>query len=374
MSDALIFPDEFLPNIQTANKTNYTQWKQSNPKEAAKWEKFRDTILQGTYMAPPVLATKYGKALVAAGKLHMSVTDIGSAPVTPPVDPTWPGVLRGNFTDFYTTWESGPSDHNGEIFKNRWKSTTVDALQTRFWTPQTPWSTSTIPDGSAIAEVSTANGPGFRMVCNPEMVNQLSGPYAKKVEIVEYYGNAYGAAMFRGAPYTDEVSFYIRFPQSGNPNGFPPGYDGFNVWWQNSIDDIPSGGRINGFGINTSNTFNGPNTFYATVLSNSFYATDNTPRWLARSDTTWQVQFDVDYHFRIYVKWTYQSDGFYKVWIKRPQDPAEVLFLDYSGPTFGNWRAGDTPFNAHPNVEFGFYSAITLNNEVVFSDLRVNPH
>lgn len=101
-----LFKDEFVPNIQTANKTNYSQWKNSNPGEAAKWEKFRDalyTYKKGDALAPPSLATKYGKALVAAGKQHMSVIDLGAAPINPPPPPPPPTgtVLYGVHQDLH---------------------------------------------------------------------------------------------------------------------------------------------------------------------------------------------------------------------------------------------------------------------------------
>lgn len=89
------FADVFVPNIQTANKTSYGQWKQSNPNEAKKWEAFRDAAIAHRKGDPPIsvptMATKYGKALVAAGKLHVSVTDIGADWTTPPVIPPDPG-------------------------------------------------------------------------------------------------------------------------------------------------------------------------------------------------------------------------------------------------------------------------------------------
>lgn len=108
-----IFKDEFVPNIQGANKTSYAQWKQSNPKEAATWEQFRDalyTYKHGDSLSVPSLATKYGKALVAAGKQHMSVTDIGAEynpppPDIPPDPPTWTSsIADGAQVQVGTTW------------------------------------------------------------------------------------------------------------------------------------------------------------------------------------------------------------------------------------------------------------------------------
>jgi hypothetical protein len=72
VSNLDVFREKFLPNIQTHNKTNYNQWKQQNPGEASKWEAYRDVILSGGSPVTPVLATKYGMALVAAGMMAVS--------------------------------------------------------------------------------------------------------------------------------------------------------------------------------------------------------------------------------------------------------------------------------------------------------------
>lgn len=69
MSDVDIFRDEFVPNSQTFNKLNYTTWKASNPGEATKWEAYRDSVIAGSPIAVPTLATKFGKLLVSGGKL-----------------------------------------------------------------------------------------------------------------------------------------------------------------------------------------------------------------------------------------------------------------------------------------------------------------
>lgn len=95
MSDRT-FPDEFVPNIQ--GSSYHPKWIKANPAEASKWSTYRDACiahLGGTSDPPvPALSTKYGKALVAAGKLHVSVTDIGAEynPPAPPPPPD-PGTL-----------------------------------------------------------------------------------------------------------------------------------------------------------------------------------------------------------------------------------------------------------------------------------------
>ncbi len=74
---------------------------------------------------------------------------------------------------------------------------------------------------------------------------------------------------------------------------------------------------------------------------------------------------DVAYFFRFIVKWSTGADGTWKWWIKRPSDAAEVLYMDYTGPTTAGGK---------PNTEFGYYGAANLSNEVVISDLRVTQH
>ncbi len=91
-----IFPDEFVPNIQGASY--HPKWVKSNPNENAKWTAFRDAVLAykaGDTLGVPTMATKYGRALVAAGKEHMSVVDLGAVypdPNPPPPPPPPPGT------------------------------------------------------------------------------------------------------------------------------------------------------------------------------------------------------------------------------------------------------------------------------------------
>lgn len=121
MSDEKIFPNEFVPNIQSFTKLSYTSWKNANPKEAVAWEKFRDTIITGKPATPPTMATRFGKALVAAGKLHMSVIDLGSAPVQPPPGSSgFPPVIPNQPATF-----QGPLDITaGGTYSGNWQSLT----------------------------------------------------------------------------------------------------------------------------------------------------------------------------------------------------------------------------------------------------------
>lgn len=117
MDAARVFPDEYVPNVQ--GSSYHPKWVKANPAEAAKWATFRDACIaykKGDSLAVPSMATKYGKALVAAGKEHMSVLDLGAdyggppPPPPPPPDPTWTGPITINAGGTYTgAWESSGS-------------------------------------------------------------------------------------------------------------------------------------------------------------------------------------------------------------------------------------------------------------------------
>lgn len=112
MDPERIFPDEYVPNAEGA--AYHPKWQKANPGEAAKWASFRDAVLayrkDDPAVAVPAMATKYGRALVAAGEEHltiMSVIDIGSAPITDE-----PAVIAGQgynlaFEDDFTTLDTG---------------------------------------------------------------------------------------------------------------------------------------------------------------------------------------------------------------------------------------------------------------------------
>jgi hypothetical protein len=109
-----IFPNEYVPREQASS--THKKWEQANPSgDAPRWRTFRDKVLVYKKGDPPIsvpaMSTPHGDALVAAGKMHMSVTDIGSVydpPETPPDPPPtgtgiiiWNGDLdTGNETQF----------------------------------------------------------------------------------------------------------------------------------------------------------------------------------------------------------------------------------------------------------------------------------
>jgi hypothetical protein len=99
MSD--IFPEQYLPNIKPATIT-YANWRKRYPGEATKWDAYLDRVLaheQGySPPPPPALGSRFGKALVAAGELHVSVIDLGAEWPDPTPEPPEP-VFTTNITN-----------------------------------------------------------------------------------------------------------------------------------------------------------------------------------------------------------------------------------------------------------------------------------
>jgi hypothetical protein len=67
-----IFMGEFVVNIEDGQW--HSKWVRQYPDEANLWEQFRDEVGSGQQVTPPVMSTTYGKALVAAGKMHMVIS------------------------------------------------------------------------------------------------------------------------------------------------------------------------------------------------------------------------------------------------------------------------------------------------------------
>ena len=93
-----IFSDEFVPNIQGA--PYHSKWEGANKNgDALRWRAFRDALLSGQTPAVPSMATKYGRALVAAGKEHMSISRLLGTMQNPYPPPDTPPIPAGNFYD-----------------------------------------------------------------------------------------------------------------------------------------------------------------------------------------------------------------------------------------------------------------------------------
>lgn len=126
MEPERIFPDEYVPNAEGV--PYHKSWAKQNPGEAAKWKAYRDAVIahakDTSAPAKPSMATKYGKALIAAAELHMSVTDIGAdwTPteiVPPPEPPTGSLIFHADMetTNFLTQYDSiaSPNPNVGQV-------------------------------------------------------------------------------------------------------------------------------------------------------------------------------------------------------------------------------------------------------------------
>lgn len=296
----------------------------------------------GTGWTPARNATRLNR-MEAQAVITRNAIDAAGPPPT--------GVLRDTFTDFYTQWGYSASDHNGQIFQNRWNTTNLQTLSST----QTPWSSI---GGPAISEFTDGLGrPGFRFICNTQTQDDSGN---KKVEIYESNGaggsvNPYGEAMIRGVGFTDEISFTVRFPSAGNPSGFPGPNEGVfdrrNVFWQHSMD--PS--ELNYFGISRLGF---TNRFFLSIGRHISTNSENFGFTMP-----WEVLLDTYYDFRYIIKWS-STSGTFQWWVKRPTDSVAVQYANYSGQTW--W--------AIPNTEFGFYSAVAFTNTIEISDIRVTAH
>ena len=129
-----IFSDEFVPNIQGA--PYHSKWEGANKNgDALRWRAFRDALLSGQTPAVPSMATKYGRALVAAGKEHMAII-IGTG-------------------DFYDTI--------GELTAVFLPTYTLSADITQGVTNPSGL-------GGGIWEINDGAGSGYRFVCTSQMV------------------------------------------------------------------------------------------------------------------------------------------------------------------------------------------------------------
>lgn len=111
-----IFPDEYVPNAEGAEY--HRRWLKANPGEAARWAMFRDAVIATGSGVVPVMSTKYGGALVAAGREHMSISRLVGAmknpypPPPPPPSGSYPGSF---YTGPLGTNNVVPNDPDGGI-------------------------------------------------------------------------------------------------------------------------------------------------------------------------------------------------------------------------------------------------------------------
>ena len=106
MTDLDIFKNEFVPNIESHAKLSFASWQKTAPIDYARWVAFRDAILRGETPVAPLMTTKYGKALVATGKMAYDVV------VPPPPPPT----INEKHGVAYMSWGNGylPTIHKND--------------------------------------------------------------------------------------------------------------------------------------------------------------------------------------------------------------------------------------------------------------------
>lgn len=118
------FPSSFVPNIEGASY--HPKWESANKNgDAPKWRTFRDAVLAYSKgdpsVAVPVMATKYGKALVAAGEDYMSVLDLGAS--YPPVEEPPP---PGGIPPLPASWDTPIVITAGGTYEGAWESTSFN--------------------------------------------------------------------------------------------------------------------------------------------------------------------------------------------------------------------------------------------------------
>lgn len=72
VDDQTIFCSQFVPQMESSSP--YKKWANQNPSERGKWLTFRTALCAAESPASPVLATLFGKALVAVGEMALPET------------------------------------------------------------------------------------------------------------------------------------------------------------------------------------------------------------------------------------------------------------------------------------------------------------
>jgi Polysaccharide lyase len=258
------------------------------------------------------------------GKGDKSEVDTVQPPPSPPPPPPPPSVVAiDSFCDTTTPW--------GQNLINRWYTVLGDNPWYACNSTGTPW-----PDGGGMWEISTPYGPGFRMIATDEM-KVLSG--GKRAQIADI-GHLVGPV---GS--TEDWSGKMMFPAAGNPNGFPRNYPDWGILVD--FHDSSAGAGGGGIGIDTTDA----------PFRNNFYFDWNLRGVKRKAVSPNQLVYDRWYSWRIQLKFSSGSDGFIKWWLDGQ------LLADWTGPTLA---AGEVPY-----LQFGFYSAAQLSNEVRHADLRL---
>ena len=249
-----------------------------------------------------------------------------STPVSSPS-----GSVIDHIRDLRTPW--------GVVTLNRYRPYAVDGEEADAWQPagatSPPFERWT--SGGGIWEVVTRYGPGFKMVCTPEMVT----PWKDSEHETKATFLADAEHLVRGAGYTEDWSGNVMFPSRGNPTGFPRRWHaGVLVEFHTetstgmhlAIDGLGRAPRFR-FGVHDPTTDGYRFSYFAN-----------------------RIRFGRWYSWRMKIKWSEGRDGYFRGWV----DGRLVASSD--GPTL---KSGE-----HPKLQFGFYSIAEQRNEVWYSAIR----
>ena len=190
-----------------------------------------------------------------------------------------------------------------------------------------PW-----PSGGGIFQVATAKGRGFKFVVTPEM-KVVSGGKVAQIGDLDH--------LVRGEGHVEDWSGMVSFPRAGNPRGLPRGFRD----WGCLLEFTTGGDAVHTqLGVDTVK-----NRLYFRVLDP---ATGRSRKALGRS----QLVLDRWYSFRIRLRWSAGDDGFAQFWL--------------DGRRLASWTGATLLPGERPHVQFGFYTAARLRNEVVWAQLR----
>lgn len=343
-----IFPDLFVPNAE--GSSYHPKWEKANPNgDAPKWRAFRDAVRayeKGDGITVPSMATKYGKALVAAGKLHMSVIDLGAEWETPPPPPppgggTLPGYTAlDDFNDWSAWIDSASAQWGPRIFFRRWRQPTPIAGSGVQYRDEDQAGAQLWSDGSGIFLVSTPYGQGFRFVQNAS-VSRGSGSGVKIVDV----NSILPTATYLGT--TIDFITNVMYPSSGNPNGFPPfSGDPFTGDWLNVLEWSDGGTGV--FRRIGQDPFApGGRRFYAVRFDPSNPSSVNAGKVHGPL-----IVMDQWYKHRWKVKFTKDSSGSIEWWVD------DVQYMSFFGQTVRSDEGAQF-------LEFGWYGMNTAGrNEI----------
>ncbi len=252
-----------------------------------------------------------------------------AAPHATPV-PAPSGSVIDQFRDLRTPW--------GRVTVNRYRPYAAPGEEANAW----QWAGATSPpferweSGGGIWEVKTRYGPGFKLVCTPEMTSPWEGEHDTKVAFL-----ADADHLVQGAGYTEDWSGKVMFPSRGNPAGFP------KEWHAGVLVEFHTE-TASGMHLAIDGRGRAPRFRFAVHDP----ATDGYRFAYAPN----RIRFGHWYSWRMKIKWSYERDGYFRGWLNGR------LVAASDGATL---KPGE-----QPKLQFGYYSVAELRNEVWYSQIQ----